>query len=84
MNSDQLDLPFREFREEPWGGRSPRALTRGHLGLIFKARAVESASAVFVDPRQFDLFDAGKRRNLRRRAAAPSAFTLLPLPAHLS
>jgi len=54
MNSAQLDLWQGELDALPWQGRSPRVLTRGHLGLIFKARAVKSVSE-FVDPLQLEL-----------------------------
>jgi len=70
----QLELDL--FRGEPWKGLSPRALTRGYLGVIFKARAVESASD-FVDPLQLDLFP---RRRQRLKYKSRTAPTLLPLP----
>jgi len=55
----QLELNL--FPDEPWGGHSPRGLTRVGLGLIFKARATE-ARVIFEDPMQMDLFP---RRRLR-------------------
>jgi len=42
-DGDQLRLDL--FAGEPWDGRSPRVLTRGHLGIIFKARAAKSTGA---------------------------------------
>ena len=49
MNSSQLELDL--FPGQPWRGCSPRALTRGRLGVIFKAQDVKSVSD-FVDPAQ--------------------------------
>ena len=40
---------------EPWGGRSPRALTRGYKRFILKAQAAKSMGD-FVDPEQYDLW----------------------------
>jgi len=80
MNSvvevEQLELGL--WPGEPWNGRSPRVLTRGHLALIFNARAAE-ARAFFYDPFQLPLWPTEKRAP-RRRLGAPSASTLLPLP----
>ena len=39
----------------PWGGRSPRALTRGYERFTLKAQAEKSASG-FLDPEQCDLW----------------------------
>ena len=57
MDDIQLQFVFEgeELRRIPWGGRSPRALTRVALGLTLKAQAVKSVSD-FVDPEQFDLW----------------------------
>ncbi len=55
---DQLMLPFEgelDTKRIPWGGRSPRALTRVHLGLIFKPQGGKSVSDS-VDPAQYDLW----------------------------
>jgi len=41
--------------EEPWGGQSPRALTRGFRVGILKAQAAKSMSD-FVDREQCDLW----------------------------
>ena len=71
----QLELDL--FPGEPWQGHSPRALTRGALGLIFKAQAVKSASAVF-DVTQLDFFPRRRQRLKRKSRTAP---TLLPLPS---
>jgi len=72
----QLDLWPKEvvaISKLPWGGRSPRALTRGHLGVILKAQAEKSVSD-FVDPDQLEIWVPVKRAP--RYAGAP---TLLPL-----
>ncbi len=59
-DSDQLELGLGEgflvgASSLPWGGRSPRALTRAHGMFILKAQAGKSVS-VFVDPEQCDLW----------------------------
>jgi len=74
-DSDQLQLGL--FPGEPWDGISPRVLTRGHLGLIFKPEG-QARVKTFVDPLQYDFFDGDSAPLLRR--VAPSAVTLLPLP----
>ena len=40
----------------PWGGRSPRELTRARVSFIFKAGAVKKRERI-RDPRQLDLFE---------------------------
>ncbi len=49
-DGDQLLLPLKglvSVDSLPWGGRSPRVLTRGHEVIILKAQAEKSMSAVF-------------------------------------
>jgi len=78
-DGDQFELGL--FAEEPWEGRSPRVLTRGHLGLIFKPQGGE-ALADRIDPCQVEMFPRLERRRERtRRNVAPCAPTLLPLPS---
>ncbi len=75
---EQLELEL--FVNEPWKGRSPRALTRGHLGIILKPQGVR-ARVLFCDREQLELFPlVGRSARITRRAASPSAPTLLPLP----
>jgi len=50
----QLRLPL--YLGEPWDGRSPRALTRGHVGVILKAQAEKSVSDFVSDENQLDLW----------------------------
>ena len=69
----QLELDL--FPGEPWAGKSPRALTRVGLGLIFKAQAVRAR--VSFDERQLDFFPRRRQRLNQRGRTAP---TLLPLP----
>ena len=74
MNSTQLDLWQAELVAMPWGGQSPRALTRAAKRFIFKARAVKD-ERFFSDPTQLKLFDEqipGPRYT--------GASTLIPLP----
>ncbi len=71
--SSQLELEL--YPGEPWGGRSPRGLTRAALGLIFKPQGVKSVSD-FVDPAQLELFELDKGSSLFE-GGAPS---LLPFP----
>ena len=76
VEQHELDL----FPDEPWGGVSPRGLTRGHLGFIFKPEAQKHAR--FFDPEQIELFPrrrSTRTRNIRRIPSA-GAVTLLPLP----
>jgi len=60
-DSDQLFFEGEEWlslgvgHSLPWGGRSPRALTRGHRRITLKAQAEKSVSD-FVDPDQLDLW----------------------------
>ncbi len=48
-------------RAEPWLGRSPRTLTRGHGFRIFKAQAGKSVSDFVSDENQSDLWLAVKK-----------------------
>ncbi len=63
------------FLDEPWDGRSPRALTRGYVGLIFKAQADKSVSGL-VDPRQIEIWPTKKNGPPHVWGGSPS---LLPL-----
>jgi len=72
--SEELELDL--FRGEPWGGRSPRGLTRVGLGLILTARA-DGARVMTPDPAQLDLFPRRRQRLKHQSRMAP---TLLPLP----
>ena len=76
--SEQLELGL--YVDEPWEGRSPRGLTRGHLGIILKPEAAKH-ERYFVDPDQLDMFTRRQApgKGLERRES-PSACTLLPLP----
>jgi len=78
LDGYQLDLWEDELEWLPWRGRSPRALTRGHLGIIFTARA-GGARAELNDPLQGELFEA-QAHNAKRRASYAGAPCLLPLP----
>ena len=80
-DGDQLRLPFPEELDAPWGGQSPRVLTRVGLGVIFNPRGEKSTSAK-KDPFQLDLFARRGAHNRSRPLVerAPSAFTLVPLP----
>jgi len=62
----------------PWGGQSPRELTRVGIGLFSKRERGED-DRFFVDPRQVDLFRAAMKGSPEYRGA-PS---LLPLPEEL-
>ena len=80
-HGDQLQLVFEgeEIVRVPWDGRSPRALTRVGLSLIFKAQAAKSTSDFSIDPDQYDLFGDAKT-GPPRYEGAPS---LLPLPRRI-
>jgi len=60
----------------PWGGQSPRSLTRSAKALFLK-RERQKEDRFFVDPDQMDLFRAAKAVPPEYQGA-PS---LLPLPA---
>ena len=70
---DQLELwAVREeygYREVPWRGLSPRALTRVALSGIFKAQAVKSMSD-FVNPEQCDLWLPRKKAPWKYQGAS--------------
>jgi len=44
------------FQDQPWDGRSPRALTRGPGSHIFEAQAEKSVSDFVSDENQYDLW----------------------------
>ena len=71
-----LALEGEERLRIPWDGRSPRALTRVGLSLIFKAQAAKSTSDFSIDPGQYDLFRAA----IKGRPQYGGAPSLLPLP----
>ncbi len=58
---EQLQLSvgngFRDGVAVPWGGLSPRVLTRGHGLFILKTQGAKSMGD-FIDPAQCDLFEA--------------------------
>ena len=57
--SDQLSLELPGLLDAarvPWGGRSPRGLTRVQLSPIFKAQAEKSVSDFVSDENQYDLW----------------------------
>jgi len=74
---EQFDLDL--FPGVPWGGRSPRGLTRVRLGLIFNARA-EEPRGFSRDQAQLVLWPVSKKPRRRKRLQqAAGAPTLLPL-----
>ncbi len=76
-HGDQLELQL--YPDEPWGGRSPRVLTRGWIGLFSKRE--RGGTSAFLDPEQLVLWppNPGTRDKKRRRISA-GAPSLLPLP----
>ena len=75
MIGSQLDFWQEELDALPWSGRSPRALTRVGLGLIFKARAAEG-ERFFADPNQCGLFAVARKKAVRETSR--TAPLLLP------
>ena len=60
----QLELDL--FPGEPWDGRSPRVLTRGHMGFIFNARA--GRARVQVDHTQLHFWPLNEAKRLKRQS----------------
>ncbi len=78
-DSDQLELELNDARIVlPWGGRSPRALTRVVLSGIFKAQA-EKKRERFDLTDQIDMFDPSTEAPRIYRGAP----LLVPLPRRL-
>ncbi len=51
---------LREASSLPWGGRSPRALTKGYERFILKTQGAKGCPP-FRDPAQFELWPAGQK-----------------------
>ncbi len=76
---DQFELfPRSVMRslEVPWGGRSPRGLTRGALGVILKTQG-EKSVIDFVNPEQGDLWVPKKTVLPHLWGGTPSLLPLL-------
>ena len=65
----QLDLWQQELDALPWGGQSPRALTRVGSGLILKPEAQKSMSDLDLDPSQLELWPANNNAPWRYQGA---------------
>ncbi len=80
--SEPEQLTLRLFEGEPWDGRSPRGLTRGHLGVIFNPRGEKEHERIRADLNQLWL-GLPKEHPEKRAHWAPSvgAPLLIPLPA---
>ncbi len=78
---EQLTLGL--YKGVPWDGRSPRVLTRGRLGLIFKTRVVPPRGFPEMDPRQLSLWpeEPTLKEGPPRYVGAP---LLMPLPPNKS
>jgi len=74
-DSDQLTLDL--YPGAPWGGRSPRGLTRVGLGVIFNAE--RESHEVDPDPAQLDFWPCGSKATRVNGPAYGGASTLLPL-----
>jgi len=70
----QYDL-FLEVAVLPWGGRSPRDLTKARISLFLR-REPQKDERFFVDPDQIDMF----RRRQKKSPQYGGSPTLLPLP----
>ena len=75
--SDQFELDL--FPGVPWGGCSPRALTRVQISLSL--RQEPPSHEVYLDSAQLDFWPGGSRATKRKKAMGkqPSAPLLLPL-----
>ena len=57
-DSEQLELELKDARLRiPWGGRSPRSLTR--CGKLFILAEIPAGGLIQVDPQQFTTFLKG-------------------------
>ena len=72
----QLDLWQLEVDVLPWGGRSPRSLTKAQISLFLK-RERQERERFFADPSQVDMFRRRRKKAPREYLGAPS---LVPLP----
>ncbi len=71
----QLELEVAHRDESlPWGGRSPRGLTKARKGLFLRQEPPKSVSE-FADPDQIEMF---AQRQIRPLYEGPAP--LLPLP----
>ena len=77
---EQLELGL--FVHEPWEGRSPRALTRGHLGVILTDEGEKSTSAPLGPEQLMFAFAVSTRKRSPNNLVvrSPWASPLLPLP----
>ena len=75
MNSDQFELWPSEVARLPWGGQSPRGLTRG-AKVLYLRREPGKDDRFFADVDQYDLFRAAITGR-HRYGGAP---TVTPLP----
>ena len=75
MNSDQLDLWQSEVAALPWGGQSPRALTKVGLGLFSRHKPPKD-ERFFSDPCQLELFSEGVGGPPVRYRGAPLLLSL--------
>ena len=74
--SEQLSLALGDaIAVVPWGGASPRELTRAYKSLFLR-RKLQKDDCFFVDPNQYDLFRAA----IRGRPQYGGAPSLLPVP----
>ena len=76
---EQLVLDL--FADEPWGGQSPRSLTRGYKPLFLRSEPHRHEVMDERDPNQYDLWGrmVHTERKLPRRSGG-GASSLLPLP----
>ncbi len=73
---DQFELDL--FPGVPWGGRSPRGLTRVKISLFL--RQEPPSHGVYPDPAQLDFWRRGSKATKRKRPPPTAgASTLLPL-----
>ena len=75
LDQRQLDLWQPELDALPWGGRSPRVLTKAYSRFIFQTRVSED-DRFFADPDQL-LFSL---EDVETTAPYTGAVPLLPLP----
>ncbi len=80
LEEDAMQLELDLFPGVPWGGRSPRGLTRVKYSLFLRQKP--PGHEVYVDPSQLEMWPVSVQATKRKKApigSADGAPSLLPL-----